>query len=75
LTVIEGVVAAGAASLLAVIVAVPTAAAVTVIVAPLPVLTEAAALTDNTAGLLETQFTVRPDKMLLFASFGTAVST
>jgi len=39
------------------------------------VLTELDALTVRTAVLLETQFTVRPDRTLLLASFGVAVST
>jgi hypothetical protein len=75
LTVITGVVALGAASLDAVIVAVPTPAAVIVMVAPLDVLTELAALTVNTPVLLELQFTVRPDTLFPLASFGVAVST
>ena len=75
LTVIVGVVAAGADSLVAVIVAVPTPTAVTVMVAPLAVLTELDALTVRTAVLLDTQFTVRPERVVPFASFGTAVST
>jgi hypothetical protein len=74
-TAIEGVVAGGADSLVAVIVAVPGPTAVTVTVAPLDVLTELAALTVSTAVLLDTQFTVRPTSVLLLASFGTAVST
>ena len=75
LTVITGVVTAGAASLVAVIVAVPGPAAVTVTVAPLDVLTELAVLTVNTAVLLETQFTVRPLSALPPASLGVAVIT
>jgi hypothetical protein len=75
LTVIAGVVAAGADSLVAVIVAVPVPTAVTVIVAPLAVLTEVAALTVSTVVLLETQFTARPESVLPPASFGTAVNT
>jgi hypothetical protein len=75
LTVIKGVVAAGADSLVAVIVAVPGPTAVSVTVAPLDVLTEVAALTVSTAVLLETQLTVRPTSVLLLPSFGTAVST
>ena len=75
LTVITGVAALGAASLVAVIVAVPGPAAVTVIVAPLDELTELAALTVNTAVLLETQLTVRPLSVASPASFGIAVST
>jgi hypothetical protein len=75
LTAIAGVVALGAVSLVAVIVAVPGPAAVTVTVAPLEVLTELAALTVSTAVLLETQFTVRPARMLLLPSFGVAVNT
>jgi hypothetical protein len=75
LTVIEGVVAAGAVSLVAVIVAVPVPIAVTVTVAPLEVLTELAALTVSTVGSLETQLTVRPESGLLLPSLGTAVST
>jgi hypothetical protein len=74
-TVITGVVAFGAASLDAVIVAVPTPAAVIVIVAPLAELTELAALTVNTAASLVLQFTVRPDRLTPLASFGVAVST
>jgi hypothetical protein len=75
LTVIAGVVAVGADSLVAVIVAVPVPMAVTVTVAPLAVLTELAALTVSTAVLLETQFTVRPESVLPPASFGEAVNT
>jgi hypothetical protein len=74
-TVTTGVVAFGAVSLVAVIVAVPGPVAVTVTVAPLDVLTELAALTVSTAVLLETQFTVRPARMLLLPSFGVAVNT
>jgi hypothetical protein len=74
LTVIAGVAAAGADSLVAVIVAVPAPAAVTVTVAPLAVLTELAALTVNTAVLLENQLTVRPESVLPPASFGVAVN-
>jgi hypothetical protein len=74
LTVITGVEPLGADSLLAVIIAVPTPAAVTVIVAPLEVLTELGELTESTAGLLDTQFTVRPTNVLPAASFGIAVS-
>jgi hypothetical protein len=74
LTVMVGVVAV-LASLVAVIVAVPRPAAVTVTVAPLDVLTELAALTVSTAGSLETQLTVRPDSVVPPASFGDAVST
>jgi hypothetical protein len=74
LTVITGVEMPEAASLVAVIVAVPTAAAVTVIVAPLEVLTELDALSERTAGLLETQLTVRPVNVLPLPSFGVAVS-
>jgi len=74
-TVTGGVVALGADSLVAVIVAVPAPVAVTVIVAPVDVLTEVAALTVNTAVLLETQLTVRPLKIAPPASLGTAVST
>jgi hypothetical protein len=70
--VISVVVAPGADSLVAVIVAVPGLTAVTVTVAPLDVLTELAALTVNTAVLLETQFTVRPARMLLLPSLGVA---
>ena len=75
LTVIVGVVAVGADSLVAVIVAVPVVRAVSVIVAPLEVLTELAALTLTTDGLLDTQLTVRPTRLLPFASFGIAVNT
>jgi hypothetical protein len=64
----------GADSLLAVMIAVPTPAAVRVIVAPLAVLTELAALTERTLGLLDTQFTVRPANVPPLPSFGTAVS-
>src|SRR5580765_4610908 len=60
LTVITGVAALGADSLAAVMMAVPTPAAVTVIVAPLDELIELGALTVSTAGLLELQLTVRP---------------
>jgi len=56
-------------------VAVPSPTAVTVIVAPVEVLTELAALTANTAVLLETQLTVRPDNVVPFASLGVAVRT
>jgi len=55
-------------------IAVPTPAAVTVIVAPLDVLTEFDALSERTAGLLDPQLTVRPVRALPPASFGTAVS-
>jgi hypothetical protein len=74
LTVIVGVVAVFV-SLVAVIVAVPGPIAVRVTVAPLDVLTELAALTVSAAVLLETQLTVRPTRVLLLPSFGTAVST
>jgi hypothetical protein len=70
LTVIVGVVALGAVSLVAVTVAVPTATAVNVMVAPLDELTELAALTANIVGSLETQFTVRPLRMLPLPSLG-----
>jgi hypothetical protein len=70
-----GVVALGADSLVAVIVAVPVPTAVTVTVAPLAVLTELAELTVRTAMLLETQFTVRPVSVLPPMSFGSAVNT
>src|ERR1700674_748975 len=70
LTVIAGVAAAGADSLVAAIVAVPVPAAVTVTAAPLAVLTELAALTVSTAVLLETQLTVRPESALPPTSFG-----
>jgi hypothetical protein len=75
LTVIAGVVALGADSLVAVIVAVPALTAVTVTAAPLDVLNELATLTESTAGLLETQFTVRPESVVPLPSFGVAVST
>jgi hypothetical protein len=75
LTVITGVATLGADSLLAVISAVPSPAAVTVTVAPLDVLTELDALTVRMAGLLDTQCTVRPVKVLPPPSFGVAVST
>ena len=74
-TVITGVVALGAVSLVAVIVAVPAPAAVTVTVAPLAVLTELAALSANTAVLLETQLTLRPMRVAPLASLGVAVKT
>jgi hypothetical protein len=71
LTVIKGVVAARADSLVAVIVAVPAPTAVTVTAIPLgPV----AGLTVSTAVLLDVQSTVRPASTLPFASFVTAVS-
>jgi len=66
-TVIVGVGAEDTDSLVAVIVAVPTARAVTVAGFPL-------ALTLNTVGLLETHVTVRPVRTLFFASFVVAVS-
>ena len=69
------VVAGGADSLLAVIVAVPGPTAVNVTVAPLEVLTELDALTVTTALLLELQLTVRSDNVLPFASLGVAVKT
>jgi hypothetical protein len=74
LTVITGVEALGADSLAAVMIAVPTPAAVAVIVAPPDVLTELGALSERIVGLLETQFTVRPTRVLPLASFGVAVS-
>jgi hypothetical protein len=74
LTVITGVEALGADSLAAVMIAVPKPAAVTVIAAPLDVLTELEPLNESTAGLLETQFTVRPVRVLPLASLGVAVS-
>ena len=74
-TVMRGVVTAGADSLVAVIVAVPLATAVTVIVAPTALLTEVGALTVRTAVLLETQLTVRPTSAVPFPSRGVAVST
>jgi len=73
-TLITGVETLGADSLLAVTIAVPTPAAVTVIVAPLAELTMLEALTARIAGLLETQFTVRPISVVPPASFGVAVS-
>jgi hypothetical protein len=73
LTVIVGVLALGALSLVAEIVAVPAPTAATVIVAPVEELTELGALTVNTAVLLETQLTVRPESACTFASFGVAV--
>jgi len=69
-----GVVALGAVSLVAVTVALPVATAVSVMVAPVDELTELAALTANTVGSLETQFTVRPLRTLPPASLGRAVS-
>jgi len=74
LTMISGVVAL-TDSLVAVIVAVPTPVAVTVMVAPLAALTELVELTVSTAVLLETQFTVRPDSAVPLASLGVAVRT
>jgi hypothetical protein len=71
----EGVVAPGAASLVAVIVAVPLLSAVIVIAAPADVLTELDAFGARTAGLLETQFTVRPESGLPLPSLGVAVRT
>jgi hypothetical protein len=68
LTVIVGVGAELTDSLVAVIVAVPTPAAVTVAGEPL-------ALTVSTAVLLETQVIVRPVSRLLFASLVVAVSS
>jgi hypothetical protein len=62
-------------SLVAVIVAVPTPTAVTVIVAPLPMLTDVVPLSASTAGSLETQLTVRPESVAPPASFGAAVRT
>jgi hypothetical protein len=73
-TVITGVATLGADSLVAVMIAVPTLAAVTVIVAPLEELTELEELSERTAGLLETQLTVRPVNTPPLASFGIAVS-
>ena len=70
LTVITGVVAVRSVSLVAVIVAVPTPTAVTVVVP----FVELAGLTVNTDVLLETQLTVRPVRTLLAASLVTAVS-
>jgi hypothetical protein len=74
LTTISGVVAL-TDSLVAVIVAVPGPAAVTDIVAPLPMLTELDPLSASTAGLLDTQVTVRPLSVAPPASLGAAVST
>jgi hypothetical protein len=74
-TVIAGVVALGAVSLVAVIVAIPTPVAVAVTVAPVDVLTVLAALTDSTVGLLETHVTVRPLRVAPFAPLGVAVKT
>jgi hypothetical protein len=70
LTVIAGVVAAGADSLVAVTDAVPAPTAVSVTVAPVDVLTEFATSTANTVASLDTQLTVRPVRMLPLASFG-----
>ena len=67
---IDGVVAGGAVSLVAVIVAVPAPTAVTVVD---PVVPEAG-LTVSTAVLLETQLTVRPLRVPPFTSFVVAVS-
>jgi hypothetical protein len=75
LTSMFDVVALGAVSLDAEIVAAPTPVAVIVTVAPLDVLSELTALRDRIAGLLEIQFTVRPDSALLLLSFGVAVNT
>jgi hypothetical protein len=75
LTVMVGVGVELTDSLVAVTVAVPCPTADTVTVAPLPVLTELAGLTVSTDGLLDTQLTVRPDRTLLFTSFGKAVRT
>jgi hypothetical protein len=75
LTTIADVVALGANSLVAVIVAVPVPTAVTVTVAPLAVLTVLGELTVSTAVLLETQLTVRPESVLPAASFGVDVNT
>jgi hypothetical protein len=65
LTVMVGVVAVGAVSLVAVIVAVPTPTAITVVVPSV----ELDGLTVSTEVLLDTQLTVRPVRTLLFASF------
>jgi len=75
LTVIVVVVAGGADSLVAVIVAVPGARAVMVIVAPLAPLTELAPLTLSTEELLEAHPTVRPLSAAPPPSRGVAVST
>jgi hypothetical protein len=69
------VVALGADSLVAVIVAVPGLTPVSVTVAPLDALTELDALTASTPGLLEIQFTVRPASVAPLPSFGVAVKT
>jgi hypothetical protein len=69
-----GLVTLGAVSLVAVIVAAPALRAVTVTVAPLSVLTELAALTESTVGLLEVHVTVRPARTFPVPSFGVAVS-
>ena len=69
MTVITGVVA-GLVSLVAVIVAVPTPTAVTVVVP----FVELAGLTVSTDVLLDTQLTVRPVRTLFAASLVTAVS-
>jgi len=74
-TLTRGVVALGADSLVAVIVAVPGLTAVSVTVAPLDALTELDALTASTPGLLEIQFTVRPASVAPLPSFGVAVKT
>ena len=71
---ITGVDAVGADSLEAVMMAVPTLAAVSVTVAPLGALTELEALSERTAGLLDTQFTVRPVSALPNPSLGIAVN-
>ena len=70
----EGVVALGALSLVAVTVALPAATAVSVTVAPVDELTELGALTANTVGSLDSQFTVRSLRTLPLPSLGLAVS-
>jgi hypothetical protein len=69
LTVIVGVGLEFTDSLVAVIAAVPSPAAVTVVVP----LVELAGLTASTAALLETQVTVRPVRVVLLPSFSVAV--
>jgi hypothetical protein len=71
MTVIEGVVALGAVSLVAVIVAVPRPTAVTVTAVPLG---PPAGVTLATVESLETQLTVRPVKVAPVAFFVVAVS-
>jgi hypothetical protein len=73
-TLITGVDALAADSLDAVIKAAPIPVAVTFTIAPLGVLTELEALSDSTAGSLEIQFTVRPERLSPAASLGVPVN-